>query len=498
MDVLRALIRRAPEVAPKQEIIEEVWEGAFVTDEVLTHAIWDLRRAFGDNASKPEFIQTIPKRGYRLIAPVKKIEAASPEAGERTFISRPVLAGLLAVVAVLAAASFWFGRNNPSPPPPDAGKPVLTLVATDPTEVPPGWAESLDKHLGAELSGLSNINARNGESCDTSPRVGLSYCLRLVPVSVTDGFQVLARLTEAHSSNLVYSTPYVDLARRSDLSAAAAELSALIATCLEVLRDWRINEPDIRPWVSLQKHDVRAVRDFLVGVDYVYRNEVGGRVPLEHAIAIDPLFVAPRVWRTPTLVGESDASIVAEHRRQLQNLYGSANEFEKTMISWALAFIDGDWPEQLRHLRVALKREPENRPLRMIQAATLLRLEDVDQAWQTLERLLQKDWCHPALYALSARIALMRQEPQDAKEALELALRCDPVDPHSLALLQLLAVYEGDSEKEAHYGGWLERRQKEMQPEPEVDVSMSAGLLAAKAENEGRTEISARLREFAN
>jgi DNA-binding winged helix-turn-helix (wHTH) protein len=44
--------------------------GTFVTDDVLTRCISELRRVFEDNPKKSRFIQTIPKRGYRLIAPV--------------------------------------------------------------------------------------------------------------------------------------------------------------------------------------------------------------------------------------------------------------------------------------------------------------------------------------------------------------------------------------------------------------------------------------------
>jgi len=53
-----------------RKIIERVWEGAFVTDEVLTNAIWELRKAFGDDAKERRFIQTVPRKGYRLLVPV--------------------------------------------------------------------------------------------------------------------------------------------------------------------------------------------------------------------------------------------------------------------------------------------------------------------------------------------------------------------------------------------------------------------------------------------
>jgi DNA-binding winged helix-turn-helix (wHTH) protein/TolB-like protein len=71
MQVLVALARKAGEVVPKEDLIRDVWGEVFVSDDVLTNSIWELRRALGDSARRPSFIQTVSKRGYRLIAPVR-------------------------------------------------------------------------------------------------------------------------------------------------------------------------------------------------------------------------------------------------------------------------------------------------------------------------------------------------------------------------------------------------------------------------------------------
>lgn len=231
----------------------------------------------------------------------------------------------------------------------------------------------------------------------------------------------------------------------------------------------------------------------------MYRHEIGGRNPLEAAIEIDPWFIAPRVWRTPTIIAEEDDKTIADHKAGLQSLYQSASAFEQAMITWAKAVIDEEPTKQLRQLRVAHKQEPGNRPVRMVLAGRTLALGNVDEAWQLLESLLQSEWCYPPLFALAATCALQRKEIDDFRGALEMALECKPVAPESLALLRLLAVYEGDAEGETRYGQWLERRTMEMLPEiVDVDVSGPAELLAARAENEGRQEIADRLRESAN
>jgi len=70
MEVLVCLAEHASEVVSKELLLRSVWPDTCVTDDVLTRAIFELRRAFSDDARRPRVIQTIPKRGYRLIAPV--------------------------------------------------------------------------------------------------------------------------------------------------------------------------------------------------------------------------------------------------------------------------------------------------------------------------------------------------------------------------------------------------------------------------------------------
>ncbi len=70
LEVLVCLATHPGEVLPKEKIIRAVWRDTFVNEGILTYSISELRRAFGDDAKDPRIIQTIPRRGYRLIAPV--------------------------------------------------------------------------------------------------------------------------------------------------------------------------------------------------------------------------------------------------------------------------------------------------------------------------------------------------------------------------------------------------------------------------------------------
>src|SRR5262245_2394731 len=70
MDLLAFLATTGGRVVSKDEIIDAVWEGRFIAEATLTRSIADLRRALGDDQRSPRYIETIAKRGYRLVATI--------------------------------------------------------------------------------------------------------------------------------------------------------------------------------------------------------------------------------------------------------------------------------------------------------------------------------------------------------------------------------------------------------------------------------------------
>ncbi len=82
LDALVVLVGTPGKLVSKERFLEEVWHGVPVTDEALTQCIKALRRALGDDAARPRFIETVPKYGYRFISAVSTVglEAAVPPA----------------------------------------------------------------------------------------------------------------------------------------------------------------------------------------------------------------------------------------------------------------------------------------------------------------------------------------------------------------------------------------------------------------------------------
>jgi len=166
MRVLRRLAERPGEVVTKEEILRDVWEGAYVTEDVLTRAISELRRVFGDSPDDPRVIETIRKSGYRLIAqvafetPATEVFPAAWQTGPREDAGARGPARWLAALAIVAAATgaavFLLTRRPPEPPGVTRVRPLSPLpgVERDPAVSPDGSriAFAWNGGTGADMS----------------------------------------------------------------------------------------------------------------------------------------------------------------------------------------------------------------------------------------------------------------------------------------------------------------------------------------------------------
>ncbi len=71
-DILLLLVRNSGQLIEKEEMLEAVWPEQFVEEHNLTVSMSALRKAFGETHEKHEFIETVPKHGYRFIANVRE------------------------------------------------------------------------------------------------------------------------------------------------------------------------------------------------------------------------------------------------------------------------------------------------------------------------------------------------------------------------------------------------------------------------------------------
>ncbi len=78
--VLLYLVEKRQRFVSKAELHETLWRDTAVTDNALVQCIAEIRRVLGDDTHKPRFIRTIPKAGYRFVAPVERLQEDEPPA----------------------------------------------------------------------------------------------------------------------------------------------------------------------------------------------------------------------------------------------------------------------------------------------------------------------------------------------------------------------------------------------------------------------------------
>ena len=106
IQVLIALIEANGYVVSKEKLYKKVWPDTIVTENSLNKAISELRKIFNESRVGPRFIETIPKKGYRIIADVKKIEIMSAKIpiykrGKRVFILPILIMSIIFLIAII-------------------------------------------------------------------------------------------------------------------------------------------------------------------------------------------------------------------------------------------------------------------------------------------------------------------------------------------------------------------------------------------------------------
>lgn len=160
-DVLRFLMAHRDRLVTKEELLENVWPGTFVAPNALTRAIAQLRRALGDDADQPRYIETVAKRGYRFVAPViidrdEATQAVSPAVSvppsRRTL--RTVIIALAATAVLVTGTFMWVARGTARHGVPNG--------ALTPARVTISGSMSVDPALSPDGSAVAFASDRSG------------------------------------------------------------------------------------------------------------------------------------------------------------------------------------------------------------------------------------------------------------------------------------------------------------------------------------------------
>ncbi len=157
MAVLCALAAHPDRTLSREELVDDVWQGEPVTDDAITRVIYKLRQTLGDDTRQPRYIQTLPKRGYRLVAEPQPL-SATPKTGQAP---KSTYLGLFAFLSILGAVVVfmvlqWGGNRKDEKAVGDSTYSIAVLPFEDFRTAPP------DDHLADVitdelLNGLANL-----------------------------------------------------------------------------------------------------------------------------------------------------------------------------------------------------------------------------------------------------------------------------------------------------------------------------------------------------
>ncbi|MFU8878186.1 MAG: winged helix-turn-helix domain-containing protein [Wenzhouxiangellaceae bacterium] len=236
MEVLVCLSEHAGQVVTRDDFSERVWNPAVVTDNSLTRCISELRRSLGDRTGTPQYIETIPKRGYRLVAPVtpvmpvdenvEDVEDASASASEplssqpATRPRRPIRRNSIAVL------------------------PFQVIGAETVAPLADGIHHDLLTRLSAVvgLKVISSTSARRYRDTDLAmpeiaAQLGVVWIVEGAVQKVGEYLQVNAQLIDAARDHHLWARTYRQPYSAENLFSIQGEIMEDIATSLEAKLD---------------------------------------------------------------------------------------------------------------------------------------------------------------------------------------------------------------------------------------------------------------------
>ena len=355
MTVLMLLAARPGRLLTREDLFAGAWPGRGGGDEALTQCIIKLRRALGDDARAASYIETVSKRGYRLIAPVGETRTRSVRWGMRSLTA-------LVLVAVLGVSYFAWQATHPSATEPVEGVSVTVLPFEavgegDHTYLARGMSEDLVTEL-SRLAGVQIIAATH--RAEARARYVVSGSVQRLPQTV----RVNVRLTDSRSGQQLWSERFER--PFADLFAVQNEMLASIAAVLPGKLSEAARERVARRYTrSLEAYDwfLRAQARFLARQA---DDNDAARGFYRKALDLDPKFarayagLAMTYAIEPRLRAGTDATAALHRARELAE---TARLIDASIpeVHWALGFVHAQGrrhEEAIRALEKAIDLNP--------------------------------------------------------------------------------------------------------------------------------------------
>jgi TolB-like protein/DNA-binding winged helix-turn-helix (wHTH) protein len=460
MGVLLCLAQHAPGVVTREQLIDQVWNGRVVSDEVLSRAISLLRGGLGDDPQDPRFIRTIARVGYELIPPVERIE---PETAARTAAPgrRALAAGAMAAAVALAAAAWWWtARDAGSGDGPAAQALRLAVLPfdllgsqSDQRYLADGLTEELTVSL-ARVEGL-RVVARNSSlrfrSSDPDME-GIARALQashLVTGSVrTDGrnLRVSVHLSDSATGTEMWAEVYDR--GLDDLFGMQSEIAGAVTQALR--RRLPVAGEATATRLARAPANADAYRRFLQGRQQLARRGEGGlRAAVAHfeaAVTSDPAFLRAHLalayacsLLAEMIPAEAQAALARAERALAEVSHEAADSPEVQAARAALELERNRWAEADQAFRAALAASPDETELRLLYSQLLGATGQRDAALAEARLAAENDPLSPAAALRMAVLMLWADDDDTAAKHLaaarELGLAAGAAPEVSMLLL---------------------------------------------------------------
>jgi TolB-like protein len=362
MDVLVHLAEHAGELVERNALLEQIWRRV-TSEEVLTRCISELRRVFGDERGTPSYIQTVPKRGYRLLEPAVTASAPAGSGGPRTAASAPpetaaAMAGgpPATTSAVASVAVLPFDNHSPDPQHQFMGDAFAaelhsTLARTDRLRVAARRSSFVFKD--------QNVDVR-----EIGRQLGVGFVISGSVRCAGGQVRISAELNDAGTGSQVWAQSYDR--KTEDLLAVETEVAGAIVAAFTTqqlraeLHDARRRATDnLDAWGLVQK-----ARSYVL--DYTADGLAEAIAPLERAIALDPDYPQAHATLSSLLVERLVNGLSDDPKRDEATALDSASKaltlapqdpFILKLVSLALTYC-GDYRKALACLRQAVTYAP--------------------------------------------------------------------------------------------------------------------------------------------
>ena len=479
MQVLLRLQESRGDVVSKSDLFDAVWPNQSVTDDVLTNCVVELRKAFDDSPREPRYIETIPTRGFRLVADVLPVETGL--VGMR--LSRWRWSA--AAIAIIAAIGYlWTLDRMPVPPENKRAEvveksiAVLPFVDMSPERDQEYFADGLSEELINQLTQIDDLQVigrtssfffkgRNEDLRVIGEALSVRYVLEGSVRKSDSRLRITAQLIDVSDGFHLWSDTYDrDF---EDIFAIQQDIAASVARALSI----RLSVGEIGRIVG-GTTNVEAFESAMLGVAAHHKLNANGTLEaieqLRRATELDPNFAIAwaklaNVYRTAWLSLGSDQRDMWSRLADEAIARAAALTPDADYVFQTAAYIEVDrqnWVEARRLFDAALEVRPTMNPLESGGYLDLLtKAGSIDEALEIEKRFTRIDPLHPDYSMYLAHLHLSRG---DVVRALEENDRGYGLDGFRAAISQEGLVAALSSGDEAAIVKWLNRSVDHEQP----------------------------------